>query len=121
MYNNYIKDIKKYDKDYIVYNKLVRDRVPEIIECFDKKTQFHILDDKEYFSELVKKLQEEVVEFSENNETKELADVLEVIYAILEYKNISKNDLEKIRKELAEKRGGFEKKIFLENVKRIEK
>ena len=96
------------------YNKLIRDRIPEIIEEKGGTYKIHIADDNEYWEKLRKKLVEEVEEFLENEDKDEIADMLEVIYAILEYKNVSKEEIEEIRTEKAEKRGVFNKKLILE-------
>ena len=100
--------------------KLVRDRIPEIIEQAGKKPVTHIADDNEYWDKLKLKLQEEVEEVLEDgtdDEVKEeLADVLEVITAICEFKNVDKKDLESLRVKKAEERGGFSNKIILDKV-----
>ena len=70
----------------------------------------------EYLKELNKKLKEEVVEYLEDNNVEELADIVEVIYGILDVKNVSLDEFEKIRKDKVDKRGAFSKKIFLEKV-----
>lgn len=95
------------------YNKLVRDKIPEIIKQEGRKVKTKILDDKEYRIELNKKLQEEVKEYIEDNNVEELADIVEVIYGILNSMNVSVEDFEKIRKEKVSKRGAFQEKIFL--------
>lgn len=97
-----------------IYNKLVRDNIEEIMLNKGLKPVTRILDDKEYLSELNKKLLEEVQEYLESEEVEELADIEEVILAILKTKNITKENLEKIRKEKSSKRGAFNKKLFLE-------
>jgi predicted house-cleaning noncanonical NTP pyrophosphatase (MazG superfamily) len=97
-----------------VYNKLVRDRIPEIIEKDSKVPITRILNDDEYISELNKKLEEEVKEYLEENKIEELADIVEVIYGILNSKNVSIEEFEIIRKNKIEKRGAFQKRIFLE-------
>jgi predicted house-cleaning noncanonical NTP pyrophosphatase (MazG superfamily) len=90
--------------------KLVRDKIPEL---FNLKN-IHIADENEYNRELINKLQEEVDEFKQSGEIEELADIMEVIHAIFESKKTPINKLEDIRKEKAEKRGKFEKKIIYE-------
>ena len=97
-----------------VYNKLVRDKIPEIINADNRRAVTRILDTDEYIKELNTKLQEEVKEYLEDNNIEELADIVEVIYAILNSKNISIEEFEKIRKAKVEKRGAFKKRIFLE-------
>lgn len=99
------------------YNKLVRDRIPEIIENTGKNFSTRVLDNKEYIKELKKKSFEELQEYVETNNNKdaieELADVLEIIHALAEYHGASIEKVEEVRKQKAEKRGGFKEKIFL--------
>lgn len=97
-----------------IYNKLVRDKIVEIIEADGRTPKFRILGDEEFRKELNKKLQEEVNEYLEDNNVEELADIVEVIYGILDSMHISKDEFEQTRLSKREKRGGFEKKIFLE-------
>lgn len=96
------------------YNKLVRDKIVDIIEGEGRKVNYIILDDKDYRKELNKKLQEEVKEYLEDNNVEELADIVEVIYGILNSMNVSIEDFEKVRMDKKEKRGAFEKRIYLE-------
>ncbi|MGI2328126.1 nucleoside triphosphate pyrophosphohydrolase [Planococcus sp. YIM B11945] len=99
------------------YNKLVRDYIPQVIEKTGKEFSARILSEEEYITELKNKLNEEVVEYYEaktNEEAiEELADILEIIHAAAKIHGSSYEQLEEIRKEKAEKRGGFEKRIFL--------
>lgn len=97
-----------------IFNKLVRDKIPEIIESRGEKSYTKILSDGEYKEQLDVKLQEEVKEYLQDDNVEELADIVEVIYAILEYKKVNLEDFEKIRKDKVQKRGAFNKKIFLE-------
>lgn len=97
-----------------IYNKLVRDKIVDIIEGEGRKVNYIILDDKDYRKELNKKLQEEVKEYLEDNNVEELADIVEVIYGILNSMNVSIEDFEKVRMDKKEKRGAFEKRIYLE-------
>lgn len=97
-----------------IYNKLVRDKITDIIEADGRVAKYRILDDNEYRQELNKKLQEEVKEYLEDNNIEELADIVEVIYGILNSMDVSIKEFEKIRINKQEKRGAFEKKIFLE-------
>ena len=99
-----------------IYNKLVRDKIPEVIESNNQICKVRILNDKEYLEQLNIKLQEELNEYLEDGSVEELADIQEVIYAILKFKKVSFSDFEKIRSEKVAKRGAFDKKIFLENV-----
>lgn len=99
------------------YNKLVRDKIPEIIKSKGETPVTRMLDKDEYRQELVKKLTEEVGEFSKENNADELADIVEVVYALADDLGVSKDDLEKIRAEKSAKRGGFNKRIYLIEVK----
>lgn len=97
-----------------IFNKLVRDNIPQIIEGKGEKAYIRTLCNEEYKKQLDVKLQEEIKEYLEDDNIEELADIVEVIYAILEYKNVKLEDFEKIRIDKVEKRGAFKKKIFLE-------
>jgi predicted house-cleaning noncanonical NTP pyrophosphatase (MazG superfamily) len=103
-----------------VYNKLVRDRIPEVSENTGKNYNTRILEDKEYIKELKKKSYVELEEYMNTTNPgealEELADVLEIIHAIAEYHGFSIEDLENVRRSKAEKRGGFKEKIFLIDV-----
>lgn len=96
------------------FNKLVRDNIPEIIKQNGENPITHIADDNEYWLKLKEKLQEEVDEFMKDSNEEELADILEVIYAICDFKKINKKNLEELRIKKAVKRGGFSKKIILD-------
>ena len=89
------------------YNKLVRDKIPEIINNDNRVAVTRILDNEEYLKELNTKLQEEVKEYLEDNNVEELADIIEVIYGILDSKNVSIEEFEKVRLEKVNKRGGI--------------
>lgn len=100
-----------------VYNKLVRDKIPENIDKIEgRKASYKILSDEEYLQELDKKLFEEAHEFVEEHSVEELADLMEVISAIMKSQNISLEDVEKARKIKNEKKGNFEDKIYLIDV-----
>ena len=99
-----------------VYNKLVRDKIPEIIMKSGKTAHCHVLDNNEYIAELDRKLNEECAEYQSDKSIEELADMLEVMYAIAEARGYSVAELERVRLEKAEKRGGFSERIFLEYV-----
>ena len=100
----------------IEYNKLVRDKIPQIIEDDNKKCSVRILDDEEYLKMVDVKLDEELAEYHKDQNVEELADLLEVIYAAAKARGYRIEELERIRKEKADKRGAFDKKIFLETV-----
>lgn len=110
------KRIRKGEYFMKEYNKLVRDKIPEIIEEDNKKAITRILEETEYKKELDCKLQEELREYLEDGEVEELADVVEVIYGILNLKHITIEEFEKIRKDKVQKRGAFKQRIFLEKV-----
>ncbi len=99
-----------------VYNKLVRDKIPEIIEADGKTCKTRILDDEEYLAALEEKLNEEVAEYQKDKNLEEMADVLEVLQAICIAKGYSLEELEAMRARKSEKRGGFANRIFLESV-----
>lgn len=103
-----------------IYNKLVRDRIPQVIESTGKKFSFRTLKDEEYIKELKNKVSEELQEYvsAENDENaiEELADLLEIIRALAKFHGDSFEKVEEIRRQKAEKRGGFEEKIFLVQV-----
>jgi len=99
-----------------VYNKLIRDKIPQIIEDSGKSPSVEILDDSDYVKSLNVKLQEELDEYLEDESVEELADIVEVIMAILKHKEVSLEAFESIRKKKIEDRGAFEKKLFLRHV-----
>ena len=100
----------------ITYNKLVRDRIPEIIESSGKTCVTEILPDDEYLRMIDTKLDEELAEYHKDQNIEELADLMEVIYAAAIARGYTIEQLEKVRAEKAEKRGAFQKKILLVEV-----
>lgn len=96
-----------------VYNKLVRDNIPEIIRNNNETPIIKTLSNDEYLIELRAKLQEEVDEFLESNDIAELADILEVVDALSTANNSSLNEVMDIKIQKAEKNGKFKNKIFL--------
>lgn len=102
-----------------IYNKLVRDKIPNIIKEKGETPVVRILDEIEYKNELEKKLYEEykeVIESTGDERVEELADMLEVIRALANLENKNLNDVIAIADKKNEKRGAFEAKIFLEKV-----
>ncbi len=100
----------------IRYDKLVRDRIPKIIEASGKRCETRILDDDEYLVMLDRKLDEELAEYHADRNPEELADLLEVILACAAALGCAPEELERIRAEKAAKRGGFKKRILLKEV-----
>lgn len=99
------------------YNKLVRDRIPEIIKESGRNCTTEILSDTDYLRMLDEKLDEELAEYHQDQNLEELADLLEVIRAIAVARGCSLDELERIRVEKFQQRGGFEKRLFLKEVR----
>ena len=100
----------------IKYNKLVRDRIPEIIEASGKTCKTEILNDEEYLRMIDTKLDEELAEYHKDQNIEELADLMEVIYAAAAAQGYTLEELERVRAQKAANRGGFQKKILLVEV-----
>ena len=100
-----------------VYNKLVRDKIPQVIEESGLQFETCILSEEEYKKEVTKKLAEELQEFEETENPKdaveELADILELIHAAAELNGSSIEEVEEVRIKKAEKCGGFKERVFL--------
>lgn len=101
----------------ISYNKLVRDRIPEIIEQSGKSCTTAVLSDKEYLKMIDAKLNEELAEYHKDQNIEELADQMEVIYAAAKARGYSLEEFERVRAAKAEKRDTFDSKILLVDVK----
>lgn len=100
-----------------VYNKLVRDKIPEAIEKTEGRTaNYKILNDKEYLQELDRKLFEEAHEFVEEHSVEELADLMEVISTIMNVRGLSLEEVEVARKAKSDKKGKFDDKVYLIDV-----
>ena len=105
----------------MTYNKLVRDRIPEIIRNNGEEPETRILSDEEYKEELEKKLLEEyneVLNASGNDRIEELADMLEVMISLAALEEKTLDDIITKAEQKREKRGGFKEKIYLKSVKR---
>ena len=98
------------------YHKLVRDRIPEIIESAGKKCICTELSDEAYIAMLDAKLNEELAEYQESKSLEELADLLEVIRAVAQARGSSVEEVEAIRVRKAETRGGFQRRLLLREV-----
>ena len=97
----------------VKYRKAVRDKIPDIIRESGASCVVKTLPDDEFLLEIEKKLKEEVEEYFQSRSPFELADVIEVIYRIIELRDISREELEKMRIEKLKKRGGYMKNLFL--------
>ena len=99
------------------YNKLVRDRIPEIIEASGRICVTEILSDEDYLLMVDTKLDEELAEYHADQNIEELADLMVVIRACVVARGYTVEELDQVRAEKAAKRGGFEKKILLKEVR----
>ena len=97
-----------------IYNKLVRDNIPQIIELSGKTCKTRVLSDDEYVEQLNAKLNEEFSEYLQTGEVEELADIVEVALALAVAKGVSCAKFHSIRTEKAHKNGAFAQKLFLE-------
>ena len=98
------------------YNKLVRDKIPQIIEAGGKTCTVRVLSEEEYLAKLDEKLGEELAEYLESKSMEELADLLEVIAATAAARGCSWEQLQKIREDKHQKRGGFAQRLLLTQV-----
>ena len=98
------------------YNKLIRDRIPEIIAKNGQSARVRVLTDEEYLTKLDEKLGEELAEYLADGNVGELADLLEVIYAAALVRGTTAEQLDEIRRKKAEERGAFAEKLLLEEV-----
>jgi predicted house-cleaning noncanonical NTP pyrophosphatase (MazG superfamily) len=96
------------------YNKLIRDLIPEKMDGKGVKYKIHVATPEEYETKLREKLSEEVQEYLKDLNTEELADILEVVYALGELHGTSTASLEQMRRKKADERGGFTKKLILD-------
>lgn len=99
------------------YNKLVRDRIPEMIKEAGKTPITRILSEEEMEEFLIQKLEEEVQEFKDGRDYEELADILEVLDALVKLRGEDLYSLERVKTDKKAERGGFEEGILLEGVK----
>lgn len=100
----------------VSYNKLIRDKIPQIIEESGKIAVVETLENEEYKRLLDCKLSEELQEYLSDDSAEELADLVEVVYAILKFKGIDIDEFEGIRLKKAAERGAFEKRLLLREV-----
>lgn len=103
-------------KKHTVHNKLVRDGIPEIIKASGKTCVVEVLPHDAYLRELDAKLNEELAEYQQSKSLEELADLLEVMGAVVKARGYTWDDLTHVRKEKRNQRGAFDKRIFLKEV-----
>lgn len=96
-----------------VYHKLIRDKIPQIIEASGSRCRVEVLKDADYLAKLEEKLSEELAEYLQSKELEELADLWEVMDALVTAKGHTWQELTVIRNEKRQKRGGFEEKLLL--------
>lgn len=99
-----------------VYDKLVRDKIPQIIDCDNKKCEIEIASKEKKYELLEEKLKEEVSEFLEDKNIEELADVMEVLFALADSLGYSEGELVEVRDKKKDERGGFNEGIILKKV-----
>ncbi len=105
------------DSSIEVYDKLVRDRIPEVIRENGDVPETHVADGAAFRRRLAEKLVEESVEFNESGDVEELADVLAVVNALCDVSGVDRTELERIERRKADERGGFEERIVLDRVR----
>ena len=103
-------------KKCTLYNKLVRDNIPQIIEASGKTCTVEVLSEEAYLGALDAKLSEELAEYRQSKSLEELADLLEVMLAVVEARGYTWEALDRVRREKNALRGGFTKRIFLKEV-----
>lgn len=100
----------------IIYNKLVRDKIPAIIKAAGKECEIETLSNDKYLEMIDAKLDEELAEYHKDQNLEELADLLEVIHAATKARGYTIEQLEDLRRKKADERGGFESRAFLKYV-----
>jgi predicted house-cleaning noncanonical NTP pyrophosphatase (MazG superfamily) len=98
------------------YNKLIRDKIPQLIKESGRKPTTRILNDEEYFEALINKVVEEIEEYRESGNEEELADVFEVLDSIVKFKDYEPMHIDYLKIKKKEARGTFDQRIFLEEV-----
>ncbi len=104
-----------------IYNKLIRDNIPEICQRNNQLAVTKVLDDKKYKSALKAKLVEEVIEYLKDEDLMELADILEVVDALSKAQGSDFDEIIRLKNEKAEKNGAFDKKLLLIKTKDMRK
>ncbi len=96
------------------YNKLIRDKIPELIASHGGTSKTHVADGNEFWVKLKEKLVEEAQEFVKDESEAELADLQEVVEAICTFKKYDTDQITSIKQSKLESRGGFTKRLILE-------
>lgn len=97
----------------MIYHKLIRDKIPEIIEQSGKSCRLEVMNDADYLKAIDEKLSEELSEYHKDGSLEELADLLEVIYAATRARGYTVEELYAVREKKEAERGGFLKKLRL--------
>ena len=100
-----------------VYDKLVRDRIPEVIERNGSTCETIKVNREEHYQRLKEKLMEEVTEFIQDENIEELADIYEVIAALSDFVGKGEEELMEVRNKKREERGGFKEGIVLKSTR----
>ena len=100
----------------INYNKLIRDKIPQLIEAAGKKYELHKADDKEYLQSLLAKVKEELQEFEEQPSLEEMADIFEVLTALIDYFGFDEEKIREYQEKKRKERGAFKKRLILDKV-----
>lgn len=108
-----MSETKKDSTKTIVYNKLVRDKIPGIIRSNGKSCEIKVVEGNERYKLLEDKLKEEVKEFLEDKNLEELADIMEVLFGLAENMGYTEEELIKLRYKKREERGGFKEGVVL--------
>ena len=103
-------------RKHTVHNKLVRDRIPEMIEASGKACTVEVLPEDAYIQALDAKLNEELAEYQQSKSLEELADLLEVMDAVVKVRGCTWDELTRVREEKRAQRGGFDHRLFLKEV-----
>lgn len=114
--NNWAQQSREENGMQIIHNKLVRDNIPQIIRRSGKLPVYHQLDDVSYQKALEQKLSEEVQEYLTDKNLEEMADILEVLFAICKARGYTVDELMEKKREKEQERGGFSEKFYLEYV-----
>lgn len=96
-----------------VYHKLVRDLIPKVIAASGKTCKVEILTHDAYQRELDRKLAEELAEYQASGDVTELADLVEVVYALVKAQGLTVPQFEALRQSKVDQRGAFDQRLFL--------